>query len=344
MEVCKKLGITTKSLRIYEEKGLVVPKRDKNEYRNYSDLDLLRLRELLLLKDLGFSLQEIKKLLDKNAEDKHVFIRSLYIQRQAIQKKIQGLKNIEKTIIDSMSSLLNDNEDKQIYFDTMEEVLKENKKNICNWTDQWSFDTWANNYDSSLHDNNDDLNLFQDYDMVLEEVRKEIESADPEKILDLGCGTGNLSGLYSDRLTVYGIDQSLEMLLQCKSKYSKMKLRLGNFLDSTYIEGMKFDSIATTYAFHHLTQEEKEQSIEFMLHALNPNGRIIIGDLMFWNEEKREEKKQEFVKRGNEHLWEIVEDEFYGDVEKLKNYVEGKGLKFRYKHLVHLTWLIVIEK
>ena len=41
----------------------------------------------------------------------------------------------------------------------MEEVLEENKKNICNWTDQWSFDICTNNCDSSLHDNNDNFNL-----------------------------------------------------------------------------------------------------------------------------------------------------------------------------------------
>ena len=92
-EVCKKLDITPKSLRVYEEKGLIVPKREKNEYRNYSELDLLKLRALLLLKDLGFSLQGIKKLLDKNMEEEHAFIRSLYIQKQAIQKRLQGLKN-----------------------------------------------------------------------------------------------------------------------------------------------------------------------------------------------------------------------------------------------------------
>lgn len=342
MDVCNRFGITPKGLRVYEEKGLVVPKRNKNGYRNYSDIDMLRLREILLLKDLGFSLQEIKVLLDKNIEDGYVFVRSLYLQKQAVQKKIQALKNIEKTIEDSIDNILNDNENNEIYFDTMERVLEKNKKTIRNWTDQWSFDTWAMNYDQSLSKNNDELEIFKDYPMVLEEVRKEIKAKNPEKILDLGCGTGNLTGLYSEELHVYGIDQSLEMLLQCKNKYPKMMVKLGNFLDKTYVEGVKFDCIATTYAFHHLTEVEKEKAIDYMLNSLNPKGKIVIGDLMFLNVGSREEKRQEFIENGREDLWEIVEDEFYSDVEKLKVYVEKKGIGFRYKHLVNFTWIIVI--
>jgi putative AdoMet-dependent methyltransferase len=341
--VCNRLGLTQKGLRVYEEKGLVVPDRGENGYRNYSDKDMLRLREIQLFKDLGFSLQDIKTLLDKNIHDEDVFVRSLYFQKLAIGKKIQTLKNIEKTLEDSIKNLLNDNVDKEIHFDTMEKVLENNKKKMSNWIDQWNFDTWARNYDQSLSKINDELRLFEDYDRVLEEVRREIKTTNPKKILDLGCGTGNLTGLYSQECNVYGIDQSLEMLLQCKKKYPQMKVQLGNFLDQTYIEDIRFDCIATTYAFHHLTQTEKEKAIDYMLDALKPQGKIVIGDLMFLNEQKREEKRQEFIESGREDLWEVVEDEFYGDVEKLKSYVEKKGIGFKYRHLVNFTWMIVIQ-
>ena len=79
-----------------------------------------------------------------------------------------------------------------------------------------------------------------------------------------------------------------------------------------------------------------------MLNSLNPKGKIVIGDLMFFNVEDREEKRREFIANGRDDLWEIVEDEFYSDVKKLKDYVEKKGIGFRYKHLVNFTWMIVI--
>jgi len=150
-DVCNRLGLTPKGLRVYEEKKLVVPNRDENGYRNYSDKDMLRLREILLFKDLGFSLQDIKALLDKNIDDENIFVRSLYFQKQAIHKKIQVLRNVEKTLEDSIENILNDKMNKEIYFDTMEKVLEKNKKIMGTWADQWSFDTWAMTYDETIY-------------------------------------------------------------------------------------------------------------------------------------------------------------------------------------------------
>ena len=97
-EVCKKLNTTPKALRIYEEYDIVVPKRDNNNYRVYSTDDLLRLREVLLLKELGFSLKEIKSLTDKNVYADNHFARSLYLQLRAIEGKINELDNIKNTL------------------------------------------------------------------------------------------------------------------------------------------------------------------------------------------------------------------------------------------------------
>lgn len=343
-DVCNKLRITSKALRIYEEKGLVVPKRDGNGYRNYHERDLIKLREIVLLKDLGFSLEDIKILISKNIDDENSFIRSLYFQRQAIKRKIRDLKNVELTLNNSIEDMLNNDRENNIgHLETLEQVLKKNKVNQKNWVDHWSFDTWAKSYDNSVKtSDNDELELFKDYDVVLDKVRSEMDLSDSKKILDLGCGTGNLTGLYSDTHEVHGIDQSLEMLLHCKKKFPSMKLKLGNFLDESYVEGVKFDYIVSTFAFHHLKEQEKEEAIDKMLRSLNPNGKIVIGDLMFLNEGKREEKRKEYMEAQREDLWEVVEDEFYGDVEKIKGYVEFKGLKFQHKHLVNFTWLIVI--
>lgn len=343
-EVCNKLRITAKALRIYDEKGLVIPKRDENGYRNYREKELIKLREIVLLKDLGFSLEDIKVLISKNIDDENSFIRSLYFQRQVIKRKIRDLKDVELTLSNSIEDILNNDRKNNIaHLETLEQVQKKNKVNQKNWVDHWNFDTWAKRYDNFVKtSDNDELELFKNYDAVLKEVREEMSLSDITRILDLGCGTGNLTGLYSDSHEVYGIDQSLEMLLHCKKKFPNMKLKLGNFLDESYVDGVKFDYIVSTFAFHHLTEREKEEAIDKMLRSLNPNGKVVIGDLMFLNEGKREEKRKEYMEAQREDLWEVVEDEFYGDVEKIKGYVESKGLEIQYKHLVSFTWLIVI--
>lgn len=64
-EVCKNLNISLKSLIVYENHGIVVSKREKNNYRNYSEDGIFKLRTVILLKELGFSLKDIKNLIDK---------------------------------------------------------------------------------------------------------------------------------------------------------------------------------------------------------------------------------------------------------------------------------------
>lgn len=140
-----------------------------------------------------------------------------------------------------------------------------------------------------------------------------------------------------------GIDQSLEMLIEAKKKYKDINLRLGNFLDKPYIEN-DVDFIVSTYAFHHLDSEEKKESIRLMIEYLKRDGKIIIGDLMFLNSQEKEKRKETLIKTNREDLWEIIEDEFYSDIEELKSFVESIGHEFKYRHIVNFTWIIEIRK
>ena len=109
------------------------------------------------------------------------------------------------------------------------------------------------------------------------------------KILEIGVGTGNLAGKFLEgNYEIIGIDQSREMLSVAKEKYPKLKVRLGEFLKIPY-ENNSFDYIVSTYAFHHLNDEEKSMAIEEMMRVLNDDGVIIIGDLMFESKEAERE-------------------------------------------------------
>ncbi len=62
-EVAKKLGITTRTIRYYEEIGLMnPPKRLDAGIRVYSKEDVKRLKFILKLKELGISLKEMQEL------------------------------------------------------------------------------------------------------------------------------------------------------------------------------------------------------------------------------------------------------------------------------------------
>ena len=61
-EVCQELGVTLRTLRFYETKGLIAPKRKKRQ-RFYHTKDVERLRTIMKLKFFGLTLREIQQLL-----------------------------------------------------------------------------------------------------------------------------------------------------------------------------------------------------------------------------------------------------------------------------------------
>lgn len=61
-EVADKLGTTTRTLRFYEEEGLVNPQRSEKGTRLYCQADLERFKTVLLLAQLGIPIQQIRQL------------------------------------------------------------------------------------------------------------------------------------------------------------------------------------------------------------------------------------------------------------------------------------------
>jgi DNA-binding transcriptional MerR regulator len=64
-EVAEMLGITTRTIRYYEEFGIMAPpQRLEGGNRVYAKEDILRLKFILKLKELGISLKEMQELSD----------------------------------------------------------------------------------------------------------------------------------------------------------------------------------------------------------------------------------------------------------------------------------------
>ena len=64
-EVAERLGVTTRTIRYYEERGLLGgdASRAKGSHRHYDEADIIRLQELIRLRDLlGLSLDELIEL------------------------------------------------------------------------------------------------------------------------------------------------------------------------------------------------------------------------------------------------------------------------------------------
>ena len=76
-EVVELAGVTVRALHHYDEIGLLVPKaRTAGGYRLYDDDDLLRLQQILIGRELGLSLEEIRRSLDDPSFDRRRAARS----------------------------------------------------------------------------------------------------------------------------------------------------------------------------------------------------------------------------------------------------------------------------
>jgi len=68
-EAARKLGVSTKTLRIYETRGLISPARTETGWRAYGPDEMARAAEIATLRRLGLSLAQIAGVLDGNAEE-----------------------------------------------------------------------------------------------------------------------------------------------------------------------------------------------------------------------------------------------------------------------------------
>ncbi len=62
--LARELGVTTRTIRFYEERGLLRPTRSRGRQRLYTRRDRGHLKLILQHRDAGFTLEEMKELLD----------------------------------------------------------------------------------------------------------------------------------------------------------------------------------------------------------------------------------------------------------------------------------------
>ena len=114
-ELARQFDITMRTLRFYEDKGLLTPKRVGNT-RLYSKRDVVRLKLILRGRKVGFSLRDVKQIIDlyepegSNIRQMKVTLEKcerqlerLHAQRQAIGEAIDEMEDILDTVRDGLS-------------------------------------------------------------------------------------------------------------------------------------------------------------------------------------------------------------------------------------------------
>ncbi len=114
-----------------------------------------------------------------------------------------------------------------------------------------------------------ELGFIKEKTIITQSLKIEVN----QKILDIGCGTGEFSGLFNKE-SYTGIDINKEYINFAKTKKKK------NFLvmDATDLkfEDETFDAILVMAILHHLELAGVEKVLSEAKRVLKPNGKILI--------------------------------------------------------------------
>jgi len=100
-EITRITGVDRETLRFYENKGLVHPKRKESGYRVYDENDVRKIDFILKNKKAGFTLSEIKSLLNFKKRKKVTCKKGKEIAQNKlaeVKEKIKALKEIERIL------------------------------------------------------------------------------------------------------------------------------------------------------------------------------------------------------------------------------------------------------
>lgn len=213
-EFAKRAGVTVKALLHYDKIGLLKPsQKTASGYRVYCEDDFLRLQQIITLKFIGLSLNEISQILYETGKNLESIIS---IQRDALEKK---KKHIE-TVISVFNKAENQiNENGFLEIENLIDIIKITNLEV-KVKEQYKT---AENFElrrklHSYNTNKIDWNKW---------CFKQMKFPDKARILEIGCGTGDIwyknRHNINDNWIITLSDISKGMLQSTKERLSEIK-------------------------------------------------------------------------------------------------------------------------
>lgn len=115
-------------------------------------------------------------------------------------------------------------------------------------------------------------------------VLDKIKSYKPKALLDMGCGTGEISALLKkedEGIIISGIDLSDEMIKIAKSKNVKQAEFIVGDCENLPYEDSQFDMVICIQSFHHYPNPDK--AFEEANRVLKENGKFVVCDMYVAN-------------------------------------------------------------
>ncbi|HET6875762.1 MAG TPA: MerR family transcriptional regulator [Acidimicrobiales bacterium] len=102
-EVANRSGLAASAIRYYEEPGLIGPAERASGRRLFPESAARRLRAIRAAREAGFSLDEIRRLLDSQAEGSDEWIELVEAKIAELAGRARRLRAIQKTLRESLT-------------------------------------------------------------------------------------------------------------------------------------------------------------------------------------------------------------------------------------------------
>jgi putative AdoMet-dependent methyltransferase len=203
------------------------------------------------------------------------------------------------------------------------------------------FEDWADSYDDTVAGKDAEYkDVFDKYEEILEEV----VSRSKGTVVEFGPGTGNLTVKLSEAgLNVIPFEPSPEMRLLGQQKLGdKVSFLDGDFLEFKLDESV--DTFVSTYAFHHLTDEEKGKAFSIYGNLLALGGKIVFADTMFETKQHYHAAIDQASDKGFLNLAEDLKREYYTTLEVLQGFLTAEGFSVDFRQMNNFVWIMEATK
>lgn len=266
-EFARMANVSVRTIRFYDKQNILKPSYVKSSgARFYTDSDFARLQQILLLKYLGFSLDDIREMTIGDT-DYHFLRNSLNLQKKLVQDRIEQMQLVESAIEDTVHAIEQEHQIDWshmldlIHLTGMEKSLKTQYQNATNISAR--------------------IRLHRDYSVnpqgwfpwIYEQCR--IEKG--QRILELGCGNGALwtenRDLLPEHIEIILSDISEGMLRDARRNIGQEDPRFSfEVFDCAHIPypDASFDLVIANHVLFYC--ENLKQTLPEIRRVLKPDG------------------------------------------------------------------------
>lgn len=269
-EFARMAGVTLRTIRYYDKQNILKPSLvSEAGARFYTDEDFARLQQILLLKYLGFSLDDVREMTVADS-DYHFMLDSLKIQLKLVQDRIEQMQLVEQAIKDTTESIQEEHTVDWsrmldlIHLTGMEQSLKNQYQNASNISSR-----------ISLH------SLYaQNPKGWFPWIYEQCQICSGMKVLEVGCGDGTLwvqnKKLIPESVEITLSDVSEGMLRDARRALGTEDTRFDfRVLDCQQIPcpEQSFDLVMANHVLFYC--EDIGKALNEIYRVLKPEGRLV---------------------------------------------------------------------